>query len=131
MKIHGKLDERFFGHSVEEPEAPMDEWFYMVSMFKFMSTCNETPPFCFEHDDAQRHMPGASDESKVTNNYYCMLDYSDAYNLETSEGRRKWKAAAPEGERIIPEDGKAWADVFYRCHILPKLMKYLGYWNLI
>lgn len=35
-----------------------------------------------------------------------------AYNLDTPEGRRAWKGAAPEGvTRTIAEDGEAWLDL--------------------
>lgn len=65
---------------------------------------------------------------------YAPVQGETVYRLETSEGRKAWKAAAREpGDRLIPEDGTAWvmAVVHFRiepimnalvCDLMPKLL---------
>lgn len=93
----------------------------MTQLFDFMrpdDPFDTWEPFCFKQSlkvGASRGLP----------NYYS-IEASDAtYNLDSPDGRQAWKAAAPEGERLIPEDGQAWAEVFCRCHVAPKLFDYL------
>lgn len=100
------------------PEAPMDEWMHIVNMLEWMSLVHASCPPCFER--AQR---------KGERNYYRFVRNDRKYNLGSPMGRMRWKENAPAGSRIIPEDGKAWTDVLYRCHIRRELVKSLEHWR--
>lgn len=99
------------------------DYLSMVRMFEFMNYNPDCPPddrpFCFKNCGAE------VSRRRGLRNYYGIETFDPTYRLDTSKGRKAWKAAAPGGERVIPEDGMVWCEIFFRCHIRPKLMEYL------
>lgn len=94
-------------------------------MLNTVESCSKTPLKIIGHlFNSELPLPCFERErGKVTphGDAYNDLTYDAAYNLDTPEGRKAWQAAAPAGDRIIPEDGAAYISHVEHFIIEPKV----------